>query len=104
MIRIYSSPVLAIVSNVKNVLELNGISCTITNEFLSAGAGELPPIEAWPQLWVAEVDAERASEIIETAEKDLGEPQETWVCPKCREEIEGQFSDCWNCGTVRNHK
>ncbi len=104
MIVIYSAPVLAMVENVKNVLELNGISSTITNQYLSAGAGELPPIETWPQLSVSEQDAERASEIIEAAERDQGESQETWVCPKCNEEIEGQFSDCWNCGTARNDK
>ncbi len=104
MKRIYSAPVLAMVENVKNVLQLNGIRSTITNQYLSAGIGELPPIETWPQLWVAEQDAERASEIIEASEKDLSEAKENWVCPKCNEEIEGQFTECWNCGTARDKK
>lgn len=104
MKRIYSAPVLAMVENVKNVLQLNGIMSAITNQYLSAGAGELPPIETWPQLWVAEGDAERASEIIDAAKEDTGEPEDIWVCPKCNEVIEGQFTDCWNCGTARNEK
>jgi len=104
MIRIYSAPMLAMVENVKNVLEQDGIECIVSNEYLSAGVGELPPIETWPQLWVTEMDAERASKIIEAAEKNTGDSQETWACPKCHEEIEAQFSECWNCGTSRNRK
>jgi len=104
MIRIYSAPVLAMVENVKNVLELDGIRCTVSNEYLSAGVGQLPPIETWPQLWVAEMDAERASKIIEAAEKNTGGSEGMWICPKCHEEIEAQFSDCWNCGASRNHQ
>ena len=104
MKRIYSAPVLAMVENVKNVLELNGVKSTITNQYLSAGVGELPPIESWPQLWVEEEDAERASEIIRSTGKDLNESEEVWVCPKCNEEVEEQFTECWNCGTARSNK
>jgi hypothetical protein len=104
MKRIYSAPALAMVENVKNVLQLNGIRSTITNQYLSAGVGELPPIESWPQLWVAEEDVERASEIIKATGKDLSEPQKTWVCPKCNEEVEDQFTECWNCSTARTEK
>jgi hypothetical protein len=101
MIRIFSSPVLAIVMNLKNILQINGISSTITNQYLSAGVGEIPPIECWPQLWVTEQDFERASAIIETNERDLAELKEIWICPKCGEEIEGQFAECWNCETAK---
>ena len=104
MKRIYSGPVLALVENMKNVLQLNGIRCTITNQYLSAGVGEIPPIESWPQLWVAEEDVEQASEVMEAATKDLGEEQKTWVCPKCNEVVEGQFAECWNCGTARGNE
>ena len=27
-----------------------------------------------------------------------------WKCPKCGEEIEGQFTDCWSCGRFRFEK
>ena len=104
MKRIYSAPVLAMVENVKNVLELNGVKSTITNQYLSAGVGELPPIESWPQLWVEEEDVERAAEIIRSTGKDLNQPEKVWVCPKCNEEVEEQFTECWNCGTARSKK
>ncbi len=100
MKRIYSAPVLAMVENVKNVLELNGVKSTITNQYLSAGVGELPPIESWPQLWVEEEDVERASEVIQATGKN--EPEKVWVCPNCNEEVEEQFTECWNCGTARS--
>lgn len=32
------------------------------------------------------------------ARPDHGGP---WTCPNCTEEIEGQFTDCWKCGTSR---
>ena len=102
MKRIYSAPMLAMVSNVQNYLKLNGIKSSITNQYLSSGAGELPPIETWPQLWVAEGDIERALDILDDAEKSVeSESKKTWVCSKCRQEIEGQFSECWNCGATR---
>ena len=25
----------------------------------------------------------------------------TWTCPQCREDVEVQFSECWNCGSER---
>ncbi len=102
MKRIYSPPVLAMVENVKNVLELNGVKSTITNQYLSAGVGELPPIESWPQLWVEEEDVERASEVIQATGKNIDEPEKVWVCPNCNEEVEEQFTECWNCGTARS--
>ena len=99
MKRIYGAPILAEVENMKNVLELNGIESTITNQFLSVGIGG---IDCNPELWVEERDVERALEIIQTTDKGLNESQETWVCTQCNEEVEGQFSECWNCGKARS--
>ena len=25
----------------------------------------------------------------------------TWTCPRCGEDVESQFSECWNCGSER---
>jgi len=98
MKRIYSNPVFPIVENLQNVLQLNGIRSTIKNQYLSVGIGG---IDCCPELWVAEQDVERALDIIETANQDLSEPQGTWVCIECNEEVEGQFTECWNCGKAR---
>ena len=101
MKRVYSSSLLAIVENVKNVLELNEIRCVLKNKHLSVALGDIPPIECWPQLWVADEDVERALQIIDTS-VDKESQQGNWVCPKCKEKIEAQFTECWNCGTTRS--
>jgi hypothetical protein len=101
MLLVYSAPNLLMVGHIRNLLEVEGIPSLIKNEFLSGAAGELPPTEAWPELWVIEpCDHERAREIVAHA---LREPstREPWVCPDCGERIEGQFTDCWKCGYSR---
>ena len=98
-VRVYSSSLLPLVHNVKNLLDADGIESYITNEYLGAAVGEIPPIECWPQLWVRKADSQRAMEIINR----IGENGQSagWVCSKCGEQIESQFSECWNCGTEK---
>jgi hypothetical protein len=102
MERVYSAQFLAPVANMKNVLKMHGIESNITGENLSAAVGEIPPIEAWPQLWVTDQDIERAKKIIEDGLKDSPESQKVLICPNCGKEVEGQFAVCWNCGTEIN--
>ena len=93
---LYSAQNLVLVENIKNVLKRHEIESTITNQYLSAAVGEIPPNEAWPRLWVSDQEVERAKKIIEDAEKNSTEGS---ICPKCGEEVEGQFAVCWKCGT-----
>jgi hypothetical protein len=97
--RIYSDDVLANLENYHNILKLNGIESTIKNEYLNLGIGGMG---CCPELWVAECDVQRALEIIENTDLETPESQGTWVCFNCKEEIEGQFSECWSCGKPRN--
>jgi hypothetical protein len=96
---VYSASNISLVSIFQNILEGHGIRCWLKNEFLVAGTGELPPIECWPQLCVDDDDFEAANRIVEEA---LSEKNETaWKCDSCSEDIEGQFTECWNCGKSR---
>ena len=51
--------------------------------------------------------AEEARELLDEMEKEAlksaeeSTPAWGWTCPSCREQLEGQFSECWNCGTER---
>jgi anaerobic ribonucleoside-triphosphate reductase len=99
MLRVYTGEVLALVEIMKSVLKMHNIESYIKNQYLSAAVGEIPPQESWPQLWVSDQDFERAKRIIEDAESDSMQSQEIFICPKCGEEIEGQFAKCWNCGS-----
>ena len=101
MKRVYSAQDLFIVSFLKDVLEEHNIPCILKNQYLAGAAGELPPIECWPALWVKEdSDFDTALRLIEDRLKEnaKGEP---WICAQCGEPIEGQFTECWNCGQGR---
>lgn len=97
---VYSASSLPLVSLFRSILESYDINCWIKNEFLSAGVGELPPIECWPQLCVDDADYKEAQRIIDEAlmENEMAE----WQCTSCGEVIEGQFTACWSCGKSRN--
>lgn len=102
MKRVYSSDNPLIVGHLKRVLEANHIACMIRNEFLLGGAGELPPIECWPELWVVEdSQQQKARALVESVLAMGTESGEDWRCSDCGEPLEGQFTACWACGAER---
>ncbi|HRQ58780.1 MAG TPA: DUF2007 domain-containing protein [Azoarcus taiwanensis] len=83
-----------------NLLRSAGIRVEVRNTFLSGAVGDIPFIEAGPQIWIDEREsAEMARTIIREAEQAPPGPE--WVCECCGEAIEGQFAQCWNCGSAR---
>lgn len=82
------------------VLEAHGIRACVQGEALWAARGELPfGPESAPSLWVTdEADAERARQILADHKSPLNRIAGSWTCPNCQEEIETQFTNCWNCG------
>ena len=84
---------------VKGLLDEASIPCMIRNDQLAMGPGELAPSDCSPEVWILnDEDYSRAREIVETVRNAKVEPSEAWICPACGEEIEGQFTSCWNCG------
>lgn len=94
---VYSASNISLVSIFQHILEGQGINCWIKNEYLIAGIGEIPPIECWPQLCVDDDDFSNAKRIVDEALSV--QEMSAWKCASCGEEIEGQFSECWKCGT-----
>ena len=87
------------IGHLKNVLATFGIRCITRKYDLSSAAGELPPIECWPELWVVEDEkALSAKAILKKTLAPLAAVKKAWLCKNCDEKIEGQFSECWNCG------
>ena len=102
MKKVYSSDSFFLVGHLRELLENHHIRCIAKNEFLLGAAGELPPTECWPELWIAEdFQYEKAREIIEGFLAGNGEHSGEWCCPACGERLEGQFTACWSCGTER---
>lgn len=96
---VYSSPMLFWVAYYKDILQTYGIESFIKNEYLSGGAGELPPNECWPRLYVNESDFDRAEQIIQREMNATPSREPPWTCRKCGEENEAHFAVCWKCGT-----
>ena len=93
--RVAQAPNLAIASMWADLLRQAGIAASVQRQFLSSAAGELPPDQCLPEVWVTHDLQE------EDARRLLGElqalPQRRWRCA-CGELVEGGFESCWNCG------
>jgi hypothetical protein len=86
----------------KSMLERTRIACTIRNENLAGGMGEIPFFECYPELWIIdEQDYDKAKEIVSSWRQAAGAKGAVWVCPDCDELIDGQFTACWQCGVER---
>ena len=106
MKRIHTCDNIVIAGQIQSLLENRDIECFIKNAALAGGIGELPPIECWPEIWIKQDEDESdAKQIIQTFFKQQtefsNEELKNWQC-HCGETIEGQFSQCWNCGAIRN--
>jgi len=97
MIKVFSAQDFIEVAFWRNYLEQQDIACQIRNEYLTGAAGEMPPIECWPELWIMD-ERDEAIAKKHLASDPLGEKaRANWICRYCGEESEGQFSHCWNC-------
>jgi rubrerythrin len=91
---------------VKGILEAEGIGAEVRNEALFGVRGEAPATaETLPTVWVvSDNEVLKAVEVVTAFERGEG-PEEgqgpIWHCPKCGEEVESQFTECWQCGAIR---
>jgi len=93
------------IGHLKNVLSSYGIRSVAKKIDLISAAGEIPPTECWPELWVVDDDkAARAKSLLRKTLAPLASVKKPWRCAGCGEEIEGQFTECWSCGRSRDGK
>lgn len=90
----------------KGSLESEGIEAVVQGEFLWIARGEVPiTADTAPSVWVIdETDYERALEAVKAfqpSEETSSPENENWKCANCNESNEGQFTECWQCGTPR---
>lgn len=101
MKKVTSADSLVTINHYKNLLQSEGIAAFIRNEFLGSIIGEMPFQEAWPELWVRnDLDYDRALELLDCETLLRESPTARWRCSHCREDNEGQFAACWNCGRL----
>ena len=103
MIKVFEDFELSKVGQFQSVLEAEGIHTHLKNQFTSGVLGEIPFVEAIPQLWILEDDdllkAKRLiQELLWTSPDD--EPE--WTCPNCDSIVDGVFTRCWKCNRLRS--
>ena len=98
MKRVFRAASLLQVAHARNVLIAAGIDSELRNQYLAGALGDLPMLETWPQLLVAD---ELESAALRALEKAAAAPSGTpWVCAQCGEQLEPQFTSCWRCGAT----
>jgi hypothetical protein len=102
MKKVYCAKDPLMIAHLRNVLRVHGIDSVTRKADLSSAAGELPPVECWPELWVIDDGCEAEAEaILKRTMAPLKAVKRPWRCTGCGEIIEGQFSECWKCGRDR---
>ena len=95
MLRLARAPNIAIATLWADVLRQAGLSASVQRYYLGGLAGELPPDQCLPEVWLAhEHEEARAKELLHQLQNM---PQRRWLCV-CGETVEGGFEQCWHCG------
>ena len=95
MLRLTRAPNIAIAAFWVDVLNQAGFRATMQRYYLGGAAGELPPDQCLPEIWLDQDEQEdRARALLRELERV---PQRRWACA-CGELVEGGFEQCWQCG------
>lgn len=98
MKRLTQAPNLAIATLWRDVLGSAGFDVTVQRAFASGIAGEIPPDQALPELWLSDESRWAAARAL--LHELQHPPERRWACPGCGEVIEGPFDQCWRCGAA----
>jgi Putative prokaryotic signal transducing protein len=96
MKRLAQAPNLALATLWADMLSGAGVPTQVLRAYASGIAGEIPPDQSLPELWVND-DAHWGA--ARTLLHELQHPPtRRWACPGCKEVIDGPFGQCWRCG------
>ncbi len=95
MKRLGQAPNIAIAQLWVDMLRGQGVDANMQRYFLNGAAGDLPPDQCLPEIWVQDdAQFDRAKILFAEIQRPT---QRNWVCRACGESIEGGFEQCWNC-------
>ena len=98
MRRLTQAPNIAIAALWVDALQQAGFSASVQRYFLGGLAGELPPDQCLPEVWLTHDHEElKAKEVLHQLQNL---PQRRWLCSGCGETVEGGFEVCWQCGAA----
>jgi hypothetical protein len=96
--KLYSAASLPDAHLIRDLLGHAGIEAHVFNENAQSGVGQLPVMEAYPQIWIVnERDLPRARQILEAFEH-MPAIGSNLRCEQCSEDNPTTFQLCWNCG------
>jgi hypothetical protein len=98
MKRLLTAPNLALATLWADQLSAAGIACTVQRPFNSSLAGQIPPDQCLPEVWVD--DADQHGQAVALLDEWRHAPHRLWACPACQEIVDGPFEQCWNCGAA----
>ena len=97
MKRVHIAPTLLDAQLAVDILSSLGIVTHIFNANAAGAMGEVPFMQAQPEVWVDDdSQALRAREILERCRNM--KPGQEKSCPNCGELNPGNFLSCWQCG------
>ncbi len=99
MIRLYTAANLQEAFILKNLLELECISCLVRNVNASSIVGEIPFTHAWPEIWLIQgKDRLKAEKVLNKFKEERTDKNK--ICENCSEINPLNFEFCWNCHAV----
>lgn len=76
-----------------------GIPAQVFNANAAGALGEIPFLQAQPEVWVEDdAQAPRARDILARLREAPGSADK--ACPRCGETNPGNFLSCWQCGSA----
>ena len=98
MRKLVQAPNIALASLWADLLTQAGIDANVQRWFASGIAGEIPPDQALPEVWVVDDSQhERARVLLHELQRPAWRH---WLCRGCGELVDGPFESCWNCGAA----
>jgi hypothetical protein len=99
MKRVHIAPTLLDAQLAADALSSLGIDTHILNANAAGALGEVPFMQAQPEVWVDDdSQASRAREALAGLRNAPLRDEKT--CPHCGETNPGNFLSCWQCGTA----
>ncbi len=97
MLRLTQAPNLAIATLWTDALAVEGIAASVQRQYLAGVAGELPPDQCLPEVWIHNPGQEASARELLHHLQHM--PQHRWLCG-CGELVEGGFQQCWSCAAL----
>jgi hypothetical protein len=88
---------------IRGYLDSHGIAAEVRGEYLTSGWGELP-VDVCSVWIVDEAQYDAANALVNSlldGTRANDSHAHRWRCHVCGEELEGQFTACWACGTAK---